>query len=250
MRGFIVLLLLTAWLTSCSSPSSGMGGGSHTIIDWVNVIKFNGITYQSMYLKLGRTISEEDLGKEYARIQFKLEGNVQDASYQLKDGDAAFLDAGTPVFTVKGYKPEFRLAAYIDGKLSLYESDTYPKAKTGADLLDLVGKVQYIGVNSAEDGVTELAAIKDPATVTALVDKVLGAPVDNAANNPSTTNMFIVFHLKDGTAVVRMYGMGSNVLSRNIQLPDDFEQAIVHALKPTEGEVEEEGGGGGIEQDR
>ena len=54
---------------------------------------------------------------------------------QAKDGDAAFLDIGTRVYTVKGYLPTFRLAAYLDGVLQLYEADTNPCARTGADLL-------------------------------------------------------------------------------------------------------------------
>ena len=55
----------------------------------------------------------------------------------------------------------------------LYEADTNPYAKKGADLLDISGKVEYIGVNSAIDGTTELASIRDEGQVSQLVDMIL-----------------------------------------------------------------------------
>ena len=48
----------------------------------------------------------------------------------------------------------------------------------GVDLLDIGGKVTYIGVNSEQDGVTELGAIKGKTQVSALINMVLQAPVD------------------------------------------------------------------------
>jgi len=52
-----------------------------------------------------------------------------------------------------------------DDHLILYEAGTNPKAQTGADLLDIGGKVRDIGVISAQDGMTELATITDPEQV-------------------------------------------------------------------------------------
>lgn len=214
-------------LLSCTfSPSS-----STTQIDWVNFVQFAGITYLAHSLHVGRPLQTSDLGPVFATVKFKLEGNVQDPAYRAKDGDAAFLDAGTIVYTMKGYTPAFRLVAHSNNGLLLFEADTNPQAKKGADLLDLMEKVSYIGLNSERDGTTELAAIKDPKQVVRLVSMVLQAPVDQHAVNQSGIMYFLVFHLKDGTAVTRAYWLDSGELARGILLPKAFGTAVEQALK-------------------
>lgn len=132
---------------------------------------------------------------------------------------------------VKGYNPEFRLAAYRDDRLVLFEADTNPRAQTGADLLDIGGKVQYIGVNSAEDGVTEVASITDPVQEAVLVESVLGAPVDQTRPpHGGIQNFFIAFHLRDGTISIRAYSPDSGELSRGILLPEAFATAVEQVL--------------------
>jgi len=34
-------------------------------------------------------------------VKFKVSGNVCDPNYRLKDGDAAFLEVGTPIYQVR-----------------------------------------------------------------------------------------------------------------------------------------------------
>jgi hypothetical protein len=111
-------------------------------------------------------------------VQFRLSGNVHDPDYRSQNGDAAFLEPGTSVFTINGYQPAFRLAVPQNGEILLFEADTNPKARAGRDLLDIAGKVRYIGINSDMDGLPELAAIHEPRLVTRLVAMVLDAPVD------------------------------------------------------------------------
>ena len=214
----------------------GCGSGSSerfTAILWVNFIQFGGITYVRLHPDREPPLEEGDLGPEFARVAFKYEGNVSDPSYQTenrKDGDAGYLDPGTPVFAVKGYKPEFLLAARSSGELALYVADTNPNARTGADLLDIGGKVQYVGVNSRRDGSTELAAIRDPSQVETLVDMVLVAPVGQTRRDGDGPRYFVAFHLDDGTTVVRAYWLESGELSRGIMLPREFRTAIEQAI--------------------
>lgn len=97
---------------------------------------------------------------------------------ELQDGDAAYLEAGSPLYRVRGYRPIFRLAARQDGRLVLFEADTNPRARLGRDLLDLEGKVRRISVNSRADGTTELGAISDLKQVAGMVRMLLAGPVD------------------------------------------------------------------------
>jgi len=212
-------------ITSYSTPTP------HTVtsIDWVHFVKLGGITYIT-------SINDQDLkveiGPEFAQVKFQLNGNVNDPQYQIKDGDAAFLDVGTPIYTVKEYKPEFRLAVReSDNKWHLYEADTNPNAKVGADLLDIGGKVQYIGINSATDGTTELAAIKDTKQIASLVDTILRSPVDQNLMPASNISYFIAFHLQDGTVVNRAYWPDTDELARGIILPKAFDTVIEQAIK-------------------
>ena len=126
---------LVAIVTIAAVPilaAIGCGSGpseSFTAISWVDFVQFGGITYVRLHVEREPPLEEGDLGPEFARVTFKYEGNVSDPSYQAdngKDGDAGYLDPGTPVFTVKGYKPEFRLAPPSVGELALYVADTNP----------------------------------------------------------------------------------------------------------------------------
>ena len=210
----------------------------------IDYISFGGITYLTLRIEKEPPLQEENLGLEFGQVAFKSAGNVSGPSSEGivssapsngksgKDGDAAFLEVGTPVYIVKGYKPEFMLAARRNVELVLYLSDTNPNAETGSDLMDLEGKVMYIGVNSSFDGTTELAAIKDQSQVDSLVRMVLDAPVDQNIRNESDSDLyFLAFHLKDGITVTRGYRLQSNLLDRGIKLPREFRTAIEDALR-------------------
>ena len=108
-----MLLLSFSELAECapSALSSFASQTHHGVIDWVDFIRFGGITYVVAPTKPGRMLTANDLGPVFATVRLKLDGNVQDPAYQSKDGDAAFLDAGTKIYTMKGYRPTFRLAA-------------------------------------------------------------------------------------------------------------------------------------------
>jgi hypothetical protein len=233
----LVVLLPLLGLVSCtspsprsSSPSTQSTQSSHNAeIDWVNFIRFGGITYIAASTRAGRSLTASDLGPVFATVTFRLQGNVHDPGYQSKDGDAAFLDAGSKVYTVKGYKPTFRPATQENNDLTLYEADTNPHASKGGDLLDIGGKVRSIGIVSAEDGETELGAIKDPKQVAALVSLILQAPVDQSRQG-GNKQYFITFHLVDGTVITRAYWQDTGELLRGILLPKEFGLAIEAAL--------------------
>tara|TARA_Y100000815_G_scaffold271020_1_gene296823 strand:- start:299 stop:850 length:552 start_codon:yes stop_codon:yes gene_type:complete len=183
-------------------------------------------------------LQEEDLGQVWEHVAFRYEGNVSDPGYNLKswkDGDAAFLEVGTPIHIIKGYNPEFILAAHRNGQLALYMSVSHPDAEIGADLMDLEGKVKYIGVNSPRDGKTELAAVTDQPQIDSLVRMILDAPVDlNIRNDPDSDVYFLAFHLSDGITFTGGSRLQINRFGGSIQRPRDFRIALVNALQLSE----------------
>src|SRR6266849_3420050 len=117
-KGLVVLgaLLLTA---ACQMPGSTTS--CHAQIDWVNFIEVGSTQYVAGPPSAS-VLQESDLGPGYAHIKFKVSGNVCDPAYRLKDGEAAFLDAGTPVYQVNGQRPGVQLAARFGGKIVVYRA--------------------------------------------------------------------------------------------------------------------------------
>jgi len=191
--------------------------------DWENFIKFNGITYLNQPWMFH--YPEEEL-EYFGEIGFRLEGNVDDPNYEVKDGDASYLDKGTKIYFIKGYSSDFRLVADTSEKLLLFEADTNPNAAKGSDLLDIGGRVVTIEISSPFDGKNRVASISDPGTVSTLVDIILEAPVDQESPKPGNSRASITFYLYDGVNVRRSFRPDTGELHRGIMLPDDFWETV------------------------
>jgi hypothetical protein len=113
--------------------------------------------------------------------------------------------------------------------LILFEADTNPRARRGADLLDIGGKVRAIGITAASGGTAELARITNPVQITRLVGLILRAPVDQTRPSRSPARYTLTFHLADGTSVARSYWPDSGELSRGIMMSRAFAAAIKRA---------------------
>jgi hypothetical protein len=116
-RAVVILVALLA-VAACQLPGS-RSGCDNVAIDWVNFIEVGSTQYISGTVPTA-DLQEADLGPVYAHVKFKLSGNVCDASYRPKDGDAAFLEPGTPVYQVKGQPPAEQLAARFNGHILVY----------------------------------------------------------------------------------------------------------------------------------
>jgi hypothetical protein len=114
-------LVILGFMASCQLP--GQATCSNTMIDWVNFVQVGTTQYVSGP-EPDSTLQESDLGPVYAKVKFKVDGNVCDPHYKLKDGDAAFLDPGTPIYQVKGHPPAEELAAKFNGTLVVYRAMT------------------------------------------------------------------------------------------------------------------------------
>lgn len=233
----LALPLVAIALSGCSSRGEASldargcaSGGGPAEIDWADFVRVDGVTYEadSVY---GARLKESDIGDEFARTRCKLSDVVADPNYVSRDGDAAYLEPGTPLFEIEQYDPSFRVAVEREGEWTIYEAEFVEEADVGRDLLDIDGRVTYIGMNSVNDGRKELASIRDEDEVARLVEMVLEAPVDPHRHpGDDDRQRFVAFHLDDGTATARAFYPESNLLFRGILVPDAFTEAIEAAL--------------------
>lgn len=140
-----------------------------------------------------------------------------------------FLKRGVQIYTLSDYSPDFRLAALVDDQVLIYEVNTNPNAEYGEDLLDISDRVKYVGINSKEDGISEVGAIRQPDQIAKLVDIVLKSPVIQPQEG-FNLGCFVVFHLNDGTSVRRAFDLDSGIMYPSLQVPIEFSDAIRQAL--------------------
>lgn len=229
-------LLCVVLLFGCSCGTLNGGTPSATpsnctaIIDYVDFVRHDGMLYSASSSSLGRPITGGDLGAERFRVKNTLSLTTCDPHYGPVDGDAAFVPAGEPVFAVKGYAPTFRLAARHDGQLVLYEADTNPAARRGADLMDIEGKVKSIALLDQKTGRTPVSRLTDRSRVDDLVRIIAGASIDPSYPSPQSTGpvdyVQLAFELDDGTATVRAYDRIRGVIWRGIQVGPAFLAAV------------------------
>ncbi|HEU4397142.1 MAG TPA: hypothetical protein VFU54_04790 [Actinomycetota bacterium] len=234
-RGMLLVAMVALLAGGCdpvTAPTVSGGPGCRKLVrqgaaDHVNFVKLNGITYTADRPVVGRTLGDGDLGPVHARVRCSLREKMDPTRGGLQDGDAAYLEAGSPLYQMRGYRPTFRLAARQDGQLVVFEADTNPRARVGRDLLDLGGKVRRISINSRADGTTELGAISDPKQVAGMVGMLLAGPVDQRVQPAGERPVrLLAFHLLDGTATVRVYDPGNRRVERGILVPRRFGELV------------------------
>jgi hypothetical protein len=115
----VVALVVALLIAACQLP--GSPSTCKAQIDWVNFVEIGSNQYVAGPQSPG-VLQEADLGPVYATVKFKVDGNVCDPNYRLKDGDAAFLEPGTPVYEVSGHASSEELAARFNGSIVVYRS--------------------------------------------------------------------------------------------------------------------------------
>jgi hypothetical protein len=116
-----VFVVLAALLFTAACQVPGSSSSCNAQIDWVNLIQVGSTQYVAGP-QTPTVLQESDLGAIYAHVKFKVSGNVCDPNYRLKDGDAAFLDAGAPIYQVNGHPSSEELAARFNGSIVVYRA--------------------------------------------------------------------------------------------------------------------------------
>lgn len=130
-KGFILwFIIVVIFIAGCSQQKTG-NMQSYTIIDWVDFVKLNGQMYSSLYdviIKDPYDVTDQVVGE----VEFRIKDVITDPNYEVQDGDAAFLHAGTKLYKVKGFQPDEVIAAKDESRIHgyrLYLADHLKKSK-------------------------------------------------------------------------------------------------------------------------
>jgi hypothetical protein len=214
VRAVAVMALVLSALVSAAAAS--------TTLDFVS---FDGIDYIRWPEEAGRVLTRSDLGTEFGTVQCSIGEDVRGCPYGV-DAGAAFLPAGTRLFTVRGHPSEFRLAAVWRDRIFLYQAWRNPRAKVGGELYALSGKVRAIDV---QRGQPPPSAARSPATigtardVEGLVEMLVRSPVQRPqAHAFGEPRYWLTFWLTDGTTLERAYFVEPRELMGGVVLPAEF----------------------------
>ncbi|MDA1036052.1 MAG: hypothetical protein O3B65_04120 [Chloroflexi bacterium] len=207
-------------------------------------LHFGGVSYiEASWIGGDTELSQGLVGDVVYRVAFRTDCTQGlGMGYQDQDGDATFLNPGTPIYAVRGYASSFRLAADLYGSMRVYEAALNPAAAVGEDLLDIRGKVASIDVLSepssgivvSPDGEQKLdsllATIDDTSQVAEIVSLLLSSPVNQGIVSSKGERLYLAFRLADGTSVVRSFWLGSGTLWRGIMTPPRIAELVKAAV--------------------
>ncbi|WP_249899469.1 hypothetical protein [Paenibacillus sp. PK3_47] len=181
----------------------------NAIIEWVDFLMINDIKYYQNF-EGTLPVSADLLGEQVGEISYMLENNAC-TDHVTRNGDAAFLPVGTPVYAVKGYRQEFRVAAGS----KIYEVNENAKAATMGDLLDIEGKVLKVSLDSGQDG-SHIGDFSAEASAQ-FIGELL--PLQNVGFEgvykkiQSESGVFLRVHLQDGTSLRMVYYPNGNAFT-------------------------------------
>ncbi|WP_369436008.1 hypothetical protein [Lysinibacillus fusiformis] len=172
-------------------------------------IKWDGEDYTALYS--GVLADEQYISKEIGTVNFKVADNVTNTSYKTKDGDAAFHEKGTRLFSIEGQ--EDLLAVKDESVVNGYrvysaKEDTENKWDFNNLPLD---KVQHIEIYLAytQEGPKQLANLKDDEDIARFLE-LLYSSEENLAFQPNTTNGDPIYYevvLYTGEPIAYQYGV-------------------------------------------
>lgn len=236
-----------AVLPNTSTTASGLGTGGATraadcvtgpeagnvIVDYIDFVNYGGRGYRATGQKLDPRPMPSGVpfpGVRIGTVTCTLSETQPDRRRPQRDGDAAFLEVGTPLFAVFDQPTSFRIAAQTPTGVWVYEVDNAPSARTGGDLLPLIGKVKRIDVLDYETGRRVVGRIVDPAAIAQVVGGIAAAPLTGTAPTADRP-LFVRFLTEDGLATRKWAWYDDTSSLENIRLPAEANTTLRAAVR-------------------
>ncbi|MGE7925039.1 hypothetical protein ACQKND_17925 [Viridibacillus arvi] len=151
-KNLLIISLLTMLVSACSNFSS-IKGCPDAVIEWIDVVMINDITYQHHFPKPSDEVTSISIerGRELGKVTYMMADSAC-SNHKMKNGDAAFLEEGTPIYEIKGYPT----ALVVMANDRVFVADTNKKAKTAGDLKPMDNLVKNIYFESTQDTFSEV----------------------------------------------------------------------------------------------
>lgn len=91
---------------------------TETFINWVNFIRLNGKDYST--IRHGVISDPKFIREKIGTVKFKVSNVVTSLDYEIKDGDAAFLEKGTEIYAIQGLSEDDYIAVKDNSKVNGY----------------------------------------------------------------------------------------------------------------------------------
>src|SRR3954447_26392262 len=112
----------TSPTTADCPPTVTPKGGAYATVDYVDFVQANGRNYIAGLTRVP-PLGSTDLGARVLTVRCSF-SDLNDRTGKMapspRDGDAAFLTPGTPVYAIRGWPPNCRLAAREHGQLRVF----------------------------------------------------------------------------------------------------------------------------------
>lgn len=213
-----VALVLAVGLTACIAHSDG-----RVAIDWVPFVYVNGRNYVAVQYT-DRPTPVSALGAVVATVRHKVEGDVTDPHYRSRNGDAAFLSVGTRLRAVEGFARWFRIAAVVDGNVTVFQLDR--RSGIGAAAFDLRPRsITALEIRSGFDGSVRNRVV-DQALVEDLVTFLRRARLHPRSGGNDTLTCFISLAYTSTPPVTFGYDPATGFVYPGFRLPTALRQRL------------------------
>ncbi|WP_025783349.1 hypothetical protein [Sporosarcina sp. D27] len=206
-KWLLAMIFSMSLLSAGCSVWDGIRGCPDGQIDWADVLMINDIKYGSDIIHEQENTHPET-GDSLGKVTYMLDGHAC-FNHKLKNDEATYVSAGTPVYEVIGYKPEFRV--FADGRV--FQVIDNPNAESLGDLADIQGKVTKISIRSDEDDTLlgELDTEQTEAFLKEYLALAYKGNIDPENESDRDNRVFIYFQLEDGSTFHTIYVIDENI---------------------------------------
>jgi len=140
---------------------------------------------------------------------------------------------------MRAYRPEYRLVARLGDRWFIYHASENPRAKIGADMLDIEKKVARITftLESSARARNQWSSknVENASPVEKMTRMMLAAPIMKPpaiSAGPSRYRYWITLWFKDGTAQGLAYFPDNGWLNPGLQMSEEFRRLVEEQLPP------------------
>lgn len=223
LKNIILLIIIGTVLTSCNTPFGHIGKCPDADLKWTDILKINDIKYEHRFS--GSADEKMDLiekGQKLGEVSFMMADKAC-SDHKMKNGDATFLEIGTPIYEVKGYPATFMVFA----KDRFFIVEENKKAKTANEFYPLKDYVKNIYLASNEDG-RRLHTFSSTST-SQFTKEWRNLKVERNIDY-NDEPIFLEIELKNGVTFTLLYSEENNVFSVGVKGNNKIKEIIEREL--------------------